>query len=204
MRHGNDGENMRVIRKIISWTILALCIVLFAGSIGLSIRSYKLSDNCIYVSKTPQVQQMLGVASASGTLIICQSRYTGNMLGELSMEPGLKFGFSNPTVPRLDITNAGTSSNGILWQKGGFVVICGSSDVPAQGNLPLGLKITERIISVPFWFITLLSGLWLIRVFLKWRSRFPKGHCQKCGYDLRATPERCPECGTETAAKICA
>ncbi|MDB5292429.1 MAG: hypothetical protein JWL69_3670 [Phycisphaerales bacterium] len=61
-------------------------------------------------------------------------------------------------------------------------------------------------VALPHWVILVLLGVlpssrlaaiagpWLL---LKFRRK--EGCCATCGYDLRATPDRCPECGTVPA-----
>ena len=54
-----------------------------------------------------------------------------------------------------------------------------------------------------FLFLTaILPLLWLVFLprAMRKRRRLKRGLCPKCGYDLRATPDRCPECGTPIAA----
>jgi hypothetical protein len=60
-------------------------------------------------------------------------------------------------------------------------------------------------ISCPHWALlipaSIIPGVRLLS-FAQRRRRRITGACRNCGYDLRATPDRCPECGTEAKTQV--
>lgn len=76
---------------------------------------------------------------------------------------------------------------------------------------PSGVRVPAQrgtlVVSVPHWAIVvplLVVPAFAIRLCLRcrrWLYRRRHGLCARCGYDLRASPERCPECGTPVPRK---
>ena len=82
---------------------------------------------------------------------------------------------------------------GTFWQRVGF-------EYKNVGDSRMSVVHVE----FPLWFV---AGLLLIAPAAKlaghWRRGWAhrQGLCPRCGYDLRATPRRCPECGTRVVAE---
>lgn len=62
-------------------------------------------------------------------------------------------------------------------------------------------------LELPDWSITVSSGVLMIILLRRWRrQRMPQrqGLCKRCGYDLRASTVKCPECGLPISPSVTA
>lgn len=170
------------------WTfnaIAALSLLLMLGAVGLWVDSYRY----LYVGEYRWADGRVSLLSNMARTEVC--------LFFVEMNPG-RTGWEH----RRDTSGQVLVrvSDGMLYERyhrWGFgyawakptLFAFGESESPRTGSI--------STLAVPHWFLALLlailPAIWLRR----WRDRIPPGHCLQCGYDLRASEERCPECGTE-------
>lgn len=82
-----------------------------------------------------------------------------------------------------------------FWEPWGFKATSSNMDWGYDpGTAPFNWSVTA-----PLWFLvflfSILPACWLTRTVRRLRRK-RAGHCPKCNYDLRASTDRCPECGT--------
>lgn len=58
---------------------------------------------------------------------------------------------------------------------------------------------------IPYWMllpVLLPLPIWHVRRTIRQRLRLKRGQCLNCGYDLRASKDKCPECGTAIPPRL--
>ena len=171
---------MQPLRPRMSRILIALSLLTCALTTALSLRSIWHEDGIGWKFEQPTSvwHSQFRLHSAAGIIMVSFEDVN-------HMEPGDGFGPFFYTQP--PNTFEPTRFRGFLgfnWEH----------EVARWSSRPM------RIIhaDVPYWFIIAAFGFGPALSAIRFLSRQqkPVGSCVLCGYDLRATPDRCPECGT--------
>jgi hypothetical protein len=136
------------------------------------------------------VEQNMTPPNAAGSFVLDATRFGGMTVkwGRPPMNASMGF---DPT---------GMAANRVL----GFGVFTGIPGFILQDSSGASVRVHTKVTvaTTPYWplivIFSILPGIWW-SMRRRDRARRQLGLCDVCGYDLRATPERCPECGTVPA-----
>jgi hypothetical protein len=87
---------------------------------------------------------------------------------------------------------------------GRFAVTVGASELPLTEIHEWSRNssiYSPEVVTIPHWTFVGTATVLPVCWYVGRQRKIPQGACKRCGYELRATPERCPECGTAVAPK---
>ena len=116
----------------------------------------------------------------------------------------------SPPRPRDDVRRdsdtVGPYARETWWWREGIDWFPGPMDGDTSQGAPADGR-RSRVLALPMWAaVPLLAGVPLLlaaRAHVRHARRLRRaaaGQCARCGYDLRASPARCPECGATSTA----
>jgi hypothetical protein len=160
-------------------------LLLFVATSVMWVRSYKHADVVYHRGEKWETWSM---ASKWGALVIGHREYDGldaTDQGGWHCYSGSGFSIRLPYGQ-------------VQWSFWGFSASHVTGSVPP----PYAFTFKDRYFSFPFWLLFAICGILPAYKFVGFRQRRTKrqrvklGLCSACGYDLRSSKERCPECGT--------
>lgn len=172
-------------------------------------RSYRVEDYCTRVDvldTNRQVKRLTTFCSRMGGVAVCGDWTAFRERGAASHHgPTIEWIHDDDFVDGYPTVGPGDGKIGVLqrfWNRLGFYGSAGKEKHPARILVDHQYHLNDRKwfrVTVPYWFLAALFGALpvcaTVTEIRRRRSR-KSGCCRRCGYDLRASAGRCPECGT--------
>jgi hypothetical protein len=174
----------------------ALSLILCMATVGLWVRSYWVSDGLILarhgnLSFARCFRGHVGIIRIYG---IAKTDGFTPVQWKSPNEYELQYFIAPEAI------SGGYSMGHVNFHLVGIALVGGDQEYLVSKNPFTFHTYVSRLIVIPFWLPFLLTawplGPMIIRLAWRISFRYPAGTCRRCGYDLRASKDRCPECGT--------
>ena len=191
------GHRVKRFFGILWGAAAAVSLILCTAMVILLLRSHlRIGDNLLWFSGNADRHTRTWIYLTSQNSAI-SAGYLGMRYDDASGYARTAFVYSSAEVqPGLSyrkLPDAPAPRSGSFWNRRGFDIGWLRST-----RQPPSTRAAQLFISMPHWFLIVLFAipplLWII-FRLRSRRRESGKFCPKCGYDMRATPDRCPECG---------
>jgi hypothetical protein len=186
--------------------LAALSFLASLATVALWLRSYRCRDRLSIRHALEFIDRSKTIESVGGRIIL--SSDTTRHLGQNPSSEEYTFHQQTQKLASGEASLMVQSNDRLLasqgWGRWGFGSLKTSFIQNTHGNwdrLPSNDVVEDNYekLVVPDWAVllgTLIIPIkWALPV-VRGRRSFQSGQCRGCGYDLRATPDRCPECGT--------
>jgi hypothetical protein len=209
VRGGSDeGEGVKraghYILNGLTWLSLLFCI----GTVVLWVRSYQRTDALVWLGHNAGQRLEEGQPFRVRWVVLCSARgqfgffqstlaMSGEGAGGVGRRMAASFQRTRENGWHYERENAdGYLSTMMSYESdGGFKLGDSRRRSPLMPNLTSVSE--EHYLAIPCWLALLAGALFpaIPAIYPRLRRRPRPGFCPRCNYDLRATPERCPECG---------
>jgi hypothetical protein len=187
---------MSKLTAMLKWAmrIVAVGGALLAMAVGMAAWMHR-TERREWLVETPAV--------CFGVLIDPGESFVGGSLRR-EYDPGLRLNLGQYAAVSADCDDSETFQYAVMtadyhldWHR--FGIAWPRPPVPVRLRMLSQIDPTPvTVVASPTWAVIavllLPMGLWG-GIGWRQRRRVKAGHCANCGYDLRATPEKCPECG---------
>ncbi len=194
---------MKRLRRWLFSALAAISLLLYVATAALWVQSYTCLREVTWEQdwlhdasnqNPPRFRQLFLYSCCGGiALQFAQGRYAGVSEPQslaVFLHPRIRLDFNDPRATTYAYRAAW--SNQSLKERLGFYWSFGHSTYPT-------MDLRSAVIIFPYWLpvaiFACIPAAWLAS-FRRRRRAIKRGFCTTCGYDLRATPDRCPECGS--------
>ena len=166
-----------MLRRLFTAAFVVSLLLCFCAAV-LWARSYRTADDFLIFGGRGTGDHFTGLVSSDGRLYAARGTTKASV-------PSGRFGramFALIVIGSCEYAFEDSKTSFGLWVDGGYFLV-----------------------RLPHWAIVIVAGAlplyWGVRR-LRSRARRRQGRCVSCGYDLRASTDRCPECGTPIPSKL--